>query len=78
MTVTEKELVDKIKVLSSESQKIVLEFVVKLEKKMEKPKRLDVLTEIDKIVNSKPAEIWSEVPKDGAEKVDEYLYGARK
>lgn len=78
MTVIEKEIIDKIKVMPPESQKIILEMVINFEKNKEKPKRLNILEKIDEIVNSKPEEIWNEVPKDSAEKVDEYLYGARK
>ncbi len=78
MTVIEKEIADKIKVMSPKSKKVVLEFVINLEKEQEKPKRLSILEKIDEIVNSKPEEIWADVPKDSAEKVDEYLYGAKK
>lgn len=78
MTVIEKEIIDKIKVMPPESQKIILEMVINFEKNKEKPKRLNILEKIDEIVNSKPEEIWNEVPKDSAEKVDEYLYGAKK
>ncbi len=78
MTVIEKQMVNKFRVLSPKNQKTALEFVEKLEKEEGKPKRLSILEKIDEIVKSKPPEIWSEVPKDSAEKVDEYLYGARK
>ncbi|CAN5419527.1 hypothetical protein BH18ACI1_BH18ACI1_23730 [soil metagenome] len=78
MTVIEKELISKIRVLSPNAQKIALEFVEKLEAEQTKPKRLRVLEKIDEIVSSKPKEIWAEVPTDSAEKVDEYLYGAKK
>ncbi len=78
MTVIEKELINKIRILSPKSQQIALEFVEKLETEQAKPKRLSLLEKIDDIVSSKPKEIWSEVPKDSAEKVDEYLYGAKK
>jgi hypothetical protein len=79
MTVTEKELVNNFKTLSPESRKIALEFVVKLKNEETKtPKRLGILQKIDDIVNSKPKNIWDEVPKDSSENVDFYLYGAEK
>jgi len=78
MTVIEKELINKIKILSPKRQKAALEFIEKLEMEQAKPKRLSILEKIDEIVRRKPNEIWDEVPKDSAEKVDEYLYGAKK
>lgn len=78
MTGIEKEIIEKIKIMPPESQKIILEMVINFEKKQEKPKRLSTLEKIDEIVASKPEDIWSEVPNDSAEKVDEYLYGVKK
>ncbi len=78
MTIIEKQMVSKFRVLSPKNQKTALEFVEKLEKEEVKPKRLSVLETIDEIVNSKSKEIWLEVPKDSAEKVDKYLYGVKK
>jgi hypothetical protein len=78
MTIIEKQMVSKFRVLSPKNQKTALEFVEKLEKEEVKPKRLSVLEKIDEIVNSKSKEIWLEVPKDSAEKVDKYLYGVKK
>ncbi|HXH70686.1 MAG TPA: DUF2281 domain-containing protein [Pyrinomonadaceae bacterium] len=75
---------NKVKSLPPESQKEVLDFVDRLQAKSAqngepKESNLEKLwREIDEIVARVPEEAWDEVPTDGAENVDHYLYGAPK
>jgi len=72
MTVTQ-EIVERINALPVEKQREVLRFVREIEVKPKQ--RLKVFEQIDEITSRVPRESWAELPADGAEKVDEYLYG---
>ncbi len=72
MTVTQ-EIVEKINALPVEKQKEVLRFVQEIEVKPKR--RLKIFEQIDEITSQVSHESWAELPADGAEKVDEYLYG---
>jgi len=76
MNVIEQEIIEKIHALPSEEQQQVLRFVQTLE--IRKRKRLNIFEEIDRITNEVSLEDWAELPTDGAERVDSYLYGAGK
>jgi hypothetical protein len=67
-----------IRVLSEEEMRQVLNFVTTLQKK-KKPMREKPLSAIfEELSNELPLEQWRELPTDGAENHDHYLYGAPK
>ena len=69
---------EQIRVLSEDEMRLVLSFVNGLRK--EKPfSRAKPISEIFEDLSSElPLENWSELPPDGAENHDHYLYGAPK
>lgn len=78
MTSTTAEMVvEKMRSLSPEQQRTVLELVEKLAEQAE-PRRTTIWETIEDIVNQVPPEAWDEVPSDGSLNVDHYLYGAPK
>lgn len=75
MSIVEKEIIEKIHILTSEKQREVLRFVQILEVK--ERRRLKIFEKIDQITAQVSLDDWAELPMDGAEKIDEYLYGAK-
>jgi len=73
----EKVVIEKLRALSPEQQRDVLDFVVKLTKQSS-VSRMAIWDEIDEIVRQAPPETWDDVPADGSVNVDHYLYGAPK
>lgn len=74
MTITE-EIVEKVQILPKNKQREVLRFVTEIEIKTKPKQRLKIFEQIDEITAQVPKESWAELPADGSEKVDEYLYG---
>ncbi len=68
---------EKVKILSLDEQKEVLEFVESI-KEAEKPKKQSLLDKLETISKRVPDEVWATLPTDGAENIDHYLYGAPK
>ncbi len=69
---------EKVKILSLEEQKEVLEIVenkVSVSQKKDSRPIWEVIAEISSRV---PDEEWAKLPADGAENHDHYLYGAPK
>jgi hypothetical protein len=62
--------------LPPEKQQEVLDFVEFLAQKTEPPK--SIWEKIEAIVEKVPKELWDELPTDGAEQHDHYLYGTPK
>jgi len=74
MTIAE-EIVEKVRVLPEDKQKEVLRFVREMEVEARPQQRLKIFERIDEITRRVPDESWAELPADGAERVDDYLYG---
>lgn len=66
----------KMNQLPPEKQQEVLDFVEFLAQKTEPPK--SIWEKIEAIVEKVPKELWDELPTDGAEQHDHYLYGTPK
>jgi hypothetical protein len=73
----EKVVIEKLRALSPEQQRDVLDFVENLTKQSS-VSRMAIGDEIDEIVRQAPPETWDDVPTDGSVNVDHYLYGAPK
>ena len=69
---------EKMRVLSEEEMRQVLNFVISLQKRptVTRPKPLSAI--LEELSNELPLEQWRELPTDGAENHDHYLYGAPK
>jgi len=65
---------EKVKVLPSEQQREILHHVEVLEQKTEPTIWQKIRARAKKI----PDEVWEEMPHDGAEQHDHYLYGVPK
>ncbi len=70
-------LIEKVRALPPEQQEQVSRFVESLEGR--KPKsRLGIFERIDRIVSAVPLASWAELPADGSDNVDHYVYGTPK
>lgn len=70
-----------VKVLSVEQQLEVLKFIDNLKADSESKKENDlksVFKKIEERGKNIPDEVWEEMPKDGSEEHDHYLYGTPK
>lgn len=69
---------EKMRVLSEEEMRQVLNFVISLQKqpKAIRPRLLSAI--LEELSSELPLEQWRELPADGAENHDHYLYGAPK
>ena len=69
---------EKMRVLSEEEMRQVLNFVISLQKRptVTRPKPLSAI--LEELSNEVPLEQWRELPADGAENHEHYLYGAPK
>ncbi|MDQ3686419.1 MAG: hypothetical protein M3430_12590 [Acidobacteriota bacterium] len=68
---------EKVRALPFERQQEVLEFVERIEMSAAAPRR--TLGELaDELLKDVPREVIEQLPVDGAENHDHYLYGARK
>ncbi len=68
---------EKMQSFPIEKQQKVLEFVESIEA-TEEPKRQSLLDKLEVISKRVPDEVWEQLPTDGAENIDHYLYGAPK
>jgi hypothetical protein len=72
-------IVEKLQQLPLEQQRQVLDFVESLvQKRHARTSHQTIWEKIDEIVQHVPEEVWDQVPTDGAEQHDHYLYGAPK
>ena len=67
---------EKVRALPSEQQREVLAFVEELESSAKPLRTLGELA--DELLKDVPREVIEQLPVDGAENHDHYLYGARK
>jgi len=80
----EQTVIGKLRELPPEKQRAVLEFVETLlqpsppEAGGSVTSRKSLWEEIEEIVQEVPEETWDQIPADGAEQHDHYLYGAPK
>lgn len=72
----EQAIVEKLRALSSEQQQEVLAFAEELARK--NAPRKTIWEKIDERIKEVPPEVWDELPTDGAEQHDHYLYGTPK
>lgn len=70
-------LLDKIPMLSSEKQRDLLVQVESL-LKVEEAEQPTIWQKIRARAKNIPDEVWGEMPRDGSENQDHYLYGAAK
>lgn len=70
-------VIEKLRTLSSDQQRHVLEFVENLAQQKATTER-SIWEEIRDIVKDVPDEVWDQMPSDGSEQHDHYLYGAPK
>ncbi|CAN5464749.1 hypothetical protein BH20ACI1_BH20ACI1_07920 [soil metagenome] len=69
---------EKVKILSLDEQKEVLEIVEKKVSVSQKKDSRPIWEVIAEISSRVPEEEWAKLPADGAENYDHYLYGAPK
>ncbi len=69
---------EKVKILSLDEQKEVLEIVEKKVSVSQKKDSRPIWEVIAEISSRVPEEEWAKLPADGAENHDHYLYGAPK
>ena len=69
---------EKMRVLSEAEMRQVLNFVIALQKKTKAPRPKPLSAIFEELSNELPLEQWHELPADGAENHDHYLYGAPK
>ncbi len=69
---------EKIHVLSEEEMRQVLNFVTSLQKQRKTARAKTLSAIFEELSNELPLEQWRELPADGAENHDHYLYGAPK
>lgn len=70
------QVVEKLNELPVEKQQQVLDFVEFIIKKHQPVK--SIWEKIDEITQDVPEEVWDNLPADGAEQLDNYLYGMPK
>ncbi len=73
----EERIVEKMRNLPLEKQQEILEFVERLATDTE-PQKRTIWEKIREHAREVPDEVWEQVPADGAEQHDHYLYGAPK
>ncbi len=73
---SENMIIRELRMLPPEQQDQVIEFIQKLIKKTVRHET--IWDKIDKHTGSVPAERWKNIPADGAEQHDHYLYGTPK
>ena len=69
---------EKVKILSLDEQKEVLEIVEKKVSVLQQKDSRPIWELITEISSQVPDEEWAKLPTDGAENHDHYLYGAPK
>lgn len=74
-TDVEQEIVNIVKILPADKQKLLLEHAEKLADSESPASIWDRIIEQGKKI---PDEVWAELPTDGSEQHDHYLYGSPK
>ena len=69
---------EQIRVLSEDDMKRVLDFMQRLRKEDKSQKAKPISAIFEDLSNEIPLEEWQELPTDGAENHDHYLYGSPK
>ena len=69
---------EQVRVLSEDEMKRVLDFMRNLRKENKSQKAKSISAIFEDLSNEIPLEEWQELPSDGAENHDHYLYGAPK
>ncbi len=69
---------EQLRVLSEEEMRQVLSFVTALQKRKKAAPVRPLSAIFEDLSNEIPLEQWQEIPADGAENHDHYLYGAPK
>ena len=69
---------EQVRVLSEDEMKRVLDFMRNLRKENKSQKAKLISAIFEDLSNEIPLEEWQELPSDGAENHDHYLYGAPK
>lgn len=72
-----RELDQQIDLLPEEHVRAVLDFARSL-RKTQSPSRPSIAEKIEALVQDVPSDVWDEVPTDGAEQHDHYIYGTPK
>lgn len=76
MTVAEKQIVEKIKVLSAQERVEVLRYVDELlSKRHRKPTLGEKISALSAEVSD---DVWETIPSDGSQQHDHYIYGTPK
>lgn len=70
-----REIFEIVKILPQDKQKIILE---QAEELAEAEPKLSIWDRIIESGKSIPDEVWAELPVDGSEQLDHYLYGSPK
>ena len=71
-----KEVIEEMESLPEEQLRDVLRFIKSLRQTPRSTRSID--EKIEAIVDKAPDDIWKNVPADGAEQHDHYIYGAPK
>jgi hypothetical protein len=69
---------EQVSVLSEDEVKQVFDFMQGLRKDKKLSQMKPISAVFEELSNQVPLETWSELPSDGAENHDHYLYGAPK
>ncbi len=72
----EQAVIERMRSLTREQQRKVLEYVEGISRQA--PARKSIFEEIREIVKDVPDEVWAQLPEDGSENLDHYLYGSPK
>ena len=77
MSTEVEQIIQKVSTLTPEQQREVLKFVESIERQGESPRKT-IWEKIREHAKEVPDEVWEEMPTDGAEQHDYYLYGTPK
>lgn len=70
------DVIQRVKALPEDQLRDVLQFVESLQSSEQASRSIE--EKIARIVNDEPRDIWEDVPADGAENHDHYIYGRPK
>lgn len=69
---------ERVRVLSDDEMRRVLDFMQSLRNEKEPPRARTISSLFEDLSSELPMEEWKELPSDGAENHDHFLYGAPK
>ncbi|MCS4034688.1 hypothetical protein GGQ02_003098 [Salinibacter ruber] len=72
----QQDVIQRVKTLPEDQLRDVLQFVEALQHSEQASRSIE--EKIARIVNEEPRDIWEDVPADGAENHDHYIYGRPK